>query len=1463
MDLVRSYCDSADALYDEGRLELAAERARRALELREALDAPGAPEIEEVQNLLGIVLSDLGEFEEARDLYARALATAEAKGEASAIAAVLNNAAELAVALGDSQVALQHLERAVRLWTDLHGEHHPHVATALVHRGLAEAQLGEDEAARASVSRALAIREEVLDEGHPDIGRAAITLAAMSESWGSRADEALARRGFDILRARLGPRHPDVASAAATLAGTVSERDPAAAIELLDGALEVRRDVLGPEHPDVGYAWGELGRAYRAAGRHDDAQRALSTALAVITAALGEGHPSVAQLMSSLGAAALDAGDVERAETLLRRALDLLEVAHGPDHPLAGDTVQMLAVAALDRGAPGEARALFDRSLELMRGDEMRHLAQPPLPRRPFSPRLATLRRAAEAFRRGGRLDDAEVVAREALEMARRSYGDAHLLTAETANDLAVVLVDRGALADAHDMFDAALRGATRLVDDEERRRAVGVVSTNWAGAHRRGGSVSAARDLLVRALAEARALMDDGGLVSTMLSNLSLVHRALGEPERALSAAQEAVDRQLASRGAADPDTARAQMLLADALVDVPGRSREGVELARTAHSALAASLGQGAPDTAEAAGRLALLLLDEDPAASVRLLEDALAVYRGLGDDVEAFRTEGTLGLACQAAGRVEEAETALTLAAAGLERELGEEHPDVALALNNLGLFHFGRGDSERAEGPLRRALAIREAILGEEHPDLAESVNNVAGVHHERGDYLAARPLLERAFEIREASLGAVHPDVAAAAINLGVLLSRLGDNARARPLLERALSIWEEQSQDGAGTPLVAVAADNLAMVLYDDGEDERCIELITWAMEIREQLLGPMHPDVAQSLNNLALTVQDLGDLEAAEGYHRRALAIREQALGLTHPDVAQSLNNLGGVVGARGDLEAARDLYRRSIRIWQAAVGAGGLDEAMARINLARADAALAGPEAAAADVLRAAETVEAITTQQLGTLSVAERLAWNDDLPQTMSSMLMAYAMPVAPARAYGLLAGLKGGVLAGLLGLGRGHAEAARRLRAVREEIGRAVQDDRASDVDGLEHERERLERSLLGTRAHVEDGVWDRSGAARLAAGLPDDAAFVDLYCTVDWPGAETFRYTAVVTAGGEHATVDLGPADVLDDALAAWRREVVSPLCDLDALAERVWAPIGDVLSGSVGQVWVCPEGPLWGVPWGLFGGDRRVAVVPSPRLLLALQAPPPPPQDEVLLVAGPTYGAVVRARGLGDLPSAGAESACVEGAAAASGRRVVPLTGPDATVGSVCVGLETCGHAHIATHGLTGTATGRLSEGVAHRGAILADPGTGLRPGGGRWTRSPLATSALVLAGDDPYLTAEQVVGLSLGGLQSVVLSACSTGLGRWVSGQGVLGLAAAFHAAGVRWTLASLWDVPDAATLALVEGFYAALWGDGRSPADALRAAQAQVRAHRDWRAPFFWAGWVLSGDAFHPAGA
>jgi len=108
------------------------------------------------------------------------------------------------------------------------------------------------------------------------------------------------------------------------------------------------------------------------------------------------------------------------------------------------------------------------------------------------------------------------------------------------------------------------------------------------------------------------------------------------------------------------------------------------------------------------------------------------------------------------------------------------------------------------------------------------------------------------------------------------------------------------------------------------------------------------------------------------------------------------------------------------------------------------------------------------------------------------------------------------------------------------------------------------------------------------------------------------------------------------------------------------------------------------------------------------------------------------------------------------------------------------------------------------------------------------------------------------FLSAREIYGMKLP-VELVVLSACGTGLGREVRGEGVDGLTRAFLHAGAKRVVVSLWDVREGETAELMTRFYRSL-RQGLSPAAALRSAQSSVAAED--RPPRAWAGFVLQGE-------
>jgi CHAT domain-containing protein len=94
-----------------------------------------------------------------------------------------------------------------------------------------------------------------------------------------------------------------------------------------------------------------------------------------------------------------------------------------------------------------------------------------------------------------------------------------------------------------------------------------------------------------------------------------------------------------------------------------------------------------------------------------------------------------------------------------------------------------------------------------------------------------------------------------------------------------------------------------------------------------------------------------------------------------------------------------------------------------------------------------------------------------------------------------------------------------------------------------------------------------------------------------------------------------------------------------------------------------------------------------------------------------------------------------------------------------------------------------------------------------------------------------------------------------VVLSACNTGLGREVKGEGLIGLTRGFMYAGAAGIVASLWKVDDEATAQLMKQFYKAMFNDRLPPSAALRQAQLAMWKQKRWHAPYYWAAFVFQG--------
>ena len=108
----------------------------------------------------------------------------------------------------------------------------------------------------------------------------------------------------------------------------------------------------------------------------------------------------------------------------------------------------------------------------------------------------------------------------------------------------------------------------------------------------------------------------------------------------------------------------------------------------------------------------------------------------------------------------------------------------------------------------------------------------------------------------------------------------------------------------------------------------------------------------------------------------------------------------------------------------------------------------------------------------------------------------------------------------------------------------------------------------------------------------------------------------------------------------------------------------------------------------------------------------------------------------------------------------------------------------------------------------------------------------------------------DGFLTMSEIMGLKMNA-EVVALTACETGIGKNIRGEGVMGMGRAFQYAGCGNVLMSLWSVAEDATVSISNAFFKNL-KEGEEPKEALRLARAEIR-RRGYEHPFYWSAFIL----------
>jgi tetratricopeptide (TPR) repeat protein len=1222
--------------------------------------------------------------------------------------------------------------------------------------------------------------------------------------------------------------------------------------------LALEQEVFGPAHEEVAGTWELLAGLYEAMGSYAEARQALQEVQKVSK-----------RLYGARDWRALDVGLALR-DLDVRSGMSAAERREAARLYQEAESLKQKGNGLYGQGRYVDAAAQFAQALALYRRVY-------PAERYPNGHVNLAISLDCLGFllRTQGELSQAEPCCRDALAMYRRlypaeRYADGHPYLALSLYNLGMLLHERGKLNQAEPCYREALAMFRRLYPDERfpaGQPHLAHILTGLGSLLQNRGKLDQAEPCYREALAMYRRLYPaerfPGGHphLAHSLNDLGVLLQARGE------------------LGQAEPFF-RDALAMYRRLYPAERHPAGHTDLARSLSNLGSLLQARGELGQAEPLYREAL--------AMVRRLYPAERYPAGHAQLADSLNN---LGFLLQARGELVQAEPFYRDALA-MNRKLypAERYPaghaHLAMSLNNLGSLLLARGELGQAEPFLRDALAMRRRLYPAEHypaghRDLADSLNNLGFLLDARGELGQAEPFYREALAMYRRLYPAErypagHPDLAYSLNNLGGLLRARGELGQAEPFFREALAMFRRlypAERYPAGHPDLATSLNNLAVVLENLGERGQAEPFYREALAMRRRLYPAErypagHPDLAESLNNLGLMLWARGELDQAEPFFRDALAMQRKLYPAGHSSLAISLINRGALLQARGELGQAAPFYCDALITYQAQL---------------RELAELYGETEALNFAARLPVTRDAY-------LSVTRSLPSSPRVYETVWQG-KGLLMRIAARRHDDLLANRHPGTRRLTTQLGDVRAQLTRLLTQPSADVA-----EHRRLLQQLTERKEALERAIGQELKQQPPAAGPAPLPDDLRRVLPGHAVFIDFlyYLRIEHdprkPGREgetrTPCYVAFVLSKERPALrVELGPAAPIERALKDWRREIElsgkgAEPSDADRrLTRLVWQPLLPHVPADAEIVYLCPDADLTRLPWAALPGrqlgrvlleEHALALVPHPLYLLEqLQAKPRPAADDDLLLA---YGAVRydQQPGAAEEPAAevialnrdrggtshaswlylkGTDQELAQVLAHAGRRKTLVRRGSAASLAQLMHDLPQARWAHLATHGFfddQGTRSVlQLSPEDYERARWGGRVGVGLR--------NPLLLSGLVLAGadrkakdrpetfdpDGGILTGEGLLALPLERLDLVVLSACETGLGDVAGGEGVFGLQRAFHVAGCRNVVASLWQVGDASTPALMTLFYHYLWDKELPPLEALRRSQLYLYYH------------------------
>ncbi len=877
--------------------------------------------------------------------------------------------------------------------------------------------------------------------------------------------------------------------------------------------------------------------------------------------------------------------------------------------------------------------------------------------------------------------------------------------------------------------------------------------------------------------------------------------------------------------------------------------------------HSGALLSRGVGAKE----GGRYTQAL--EHFQASLTIAEQAMAMEEMdglepqpplLAIQAEAMQSQADvlsrLGNHGEARLRFEQALSLMTVA-------FGPASPHMASTLSNYALNEVILGRPAEALNAAEKALRIQLGVLPPDSLDLAWTHQNIATVAINLSDYERAEEHLNLALRIRQAKLPTGHPRILDLQANLSGLLFKQGRRKAAGALLERTLA--DMRASQGPSHPATLLCEANWGTHLLRDGKAQEARALLMDSMARSEAARGLNHPDTQVHRYLLARALRSAGEIEEAHATGSKTRALWAEAFGQDHPMVLSADLFLVSLEEQLGQTQVARE--RAVGAFWSASrlfiSNAWSLTEGE-RFKLLR------NHRSALDWALHLMDPTDPESIRQ----GLALALEWKGRVGRTVLKSQRTLAATASPEAA-SLQENLQ-----------EISAKLGKELRRLPEEI----TDQDLAALSNLKRQHQSLQRQIFSLAGAPLGAPEDNVDA--VLANVPEQGAAVLFLEHLPGKKNAAHIFAWILLGNGDLDFRDLGPSAILrlrireamgEDRGAAGLASGPSPM---EMLRDAVWSPLQEILQDR-DPVLLSPASALAAVPFEIFPGPEQGRYLAETRNFIYLDdltevagmAPTMDSREGDLLVLGAVDFGGQQGKDTHSERSSRATAAVwkfLEGTGEEIDKILklhtrldlgasTAIRGQDASEDSLIEKMPGIAYLHLATHGWVENEwlpeleqelewEDRGEELLAARRRVA-----GLIPG---------FLSGLVLANandgthlDASMLTAEEVAAVDLTRCRLAVLSACETAWGAERPGEGLVSLRRAFHLAGTRTVIGSLWKTPDKETSDLMTAFYGALWKGKLPPAEALTHARRKlIRDLRRQGIDDFklWGAFILSGN-------